>query len=70
MLTINLKVGTYIELNNFEKVIIHSDNDAKELSSSDFEKFKLNSQVSYNFFGDLQISIQGRDIIFLEYQNV
>lgn len=70
MLTINLKVGTYIELKNFEKVVIHSENDAKEVSNLNFEQFKLNSQVSYNFFGDLQISIQGREIMFLEYQNM
>ncbi|MBV7392058.1 MULTISPECIES: hypothetical protein [Enterococcus] len=66
MLTINLKVGTYVEIKKFEYVCYES---GKMLNKADFDKFTLQPNLTYNFQGENYVSILGSEIMFLELNN-
>ncbi|MBV7391069.1 hypothetical protein KUA55_10280 [Enterococcus sp. ALS3] len=67
MLTINLKVGSYIELQNFQKISFYSEKGLQTILGENLDDFFLNPKLSYNFFGNTQITIYGSDIMFLEF---
>lgn len=66
MLTINLKVGSYVEVKKFQYVCYQMGDTLKTLTKDDFQHFSLQPELTYNFQGESYVSILGAEIMFLE----
>lgn len=69
MLDIHLKDQTVVSVSKFEKVVYSMSGSRYELSSKQFDSFRIFDTATYNFEGSNKISVRGDQILFVELSN-
>lgn len=67
MLTIHFKNGGYVEIENFKYASYINHSTVNNLTFDNFGEFILEGNVTYNFFGEKVVSVNGDDISYLEF---
>ena len=65
MLTIYLKSGVAVDVNDFEKVSYYLTGTLKEKTKEQFSQMSIHDALTYNFSGSTKVSINGSEIQYL-----